>query len=84
MIFTRIIIGLIVVVAGYYLTAKSDWLVDNFGRIAWFEEHLGTEGGSRTFYKILGVIVIVLGFMYLTGFLQEILGRFFAPLFGGL
>jgi hypothetical protein len=82
--FGQILIGLIMVVAGYFLTWKANDFLANFGRIAWFEQHLGTEGGSRLFYKLLGIILIFLGFMYATGMLQTILRKFFGPMFGAL
>ncbi len=80
----RIITGIIIVVIGYFLTRRANWLLDNFGRIAWFEQHLGTEGGTRLFYKLLGITTIVIGFMYATGMLQDLIRKIFSPMFGAL
>ncbi|MFH1171245.1 MAG: hypothetical protein V1778_01750 [bacterium] len=80
----QIFFGLLLVVIGYFLAWKANAFLANFGRIAWFEQHLGTEGGSRTFYKLLGIVTIILGFMYATGMLQSLLRTFFSPMFGGL
>lgn len=82
--FGQIFFGLILVAVGYFLTWKANAFLANFGRIAWFEQHLGTEGGSRLFYKLLGIVTIFLGFMYATGMLQVVLSKFFGPLFGAL
>lgn len=82
--FGQIFFGLILVGIGYLLTWKANSFLANFGRIAWFEQHLGTEGGSRLFYKLLGIVTIFLGFMYATGMLQVALSKFFGPLFGAL
>lgn len=46
---------------------KTEWFMINFGRISWFEEKLGTEGGSRLGYKIIGLIAIFFGLMLITG-----------------
>ncbi|OGH81117.1 MAG: hypothetical protein A3F93_00140 [Candidatus Magasanikbacteria bacterium RIFCSPLOWO2_12_FULL_34_7] len=60
---------------------KSEWLVNNFGANAWAEEHLGTSGGSRLMYKLMGIAIIILTVMILSGMAQEIflsvLGRTF-------
>lgn len=82
--FGQIVAGILIVIVGYFLVAKSEWLLNNFGRIAWFEQHLGIEGGTRLFYKLLGILIIVMGFMYATGMLQALIKKFFGPLFGVL
>jgi cytochrome b len=46
---------------------NTEWLLNNFGRIAWFEEKLGTEGGSRLGYKLIGIIALFLGIILMTG-----------------
>ena len=58
--------GLIIAALGFLLVWKSDWLMNNFGRIGWAEAHLGTEGGSRLMYKLIGFIVIIGGFLHAT------------------
>ncbi len=55
--------------------------MQNFGTVAWAEEHLGTSGGTRLFYKLLGLIGIFIGFIVLTnmwqGFLMATIGKIF-------
>ena len=58
--------GLLIAVVGYLIVWKSNWLMNNFGRISWAEAHLGSEGGSRLFYKIIGFIIIIAGFLHAT------------------
>ena len=41
-----IIIGLIAIAIGVAFVIKTEWLLSNFGRIAWFEEKLGTEAAA--------------------------------------
>ncbi len=79
----RYFIGLIMVAFGYLMVSKATFIAENFGAIAWAEKHLGTEGGSRIFYKILGIILILLGFSVITGLLQPMLLSILSPFFGG-
>jgi len=79
-----IIIGLILTVLGLFLVLKTEWILANFGGVAWAEAHLGTSGGSRLFYKGLGIILIFIGFATMTGLLQPLLLGLLSPLFGGL
>ncbi|MBU0598224.1 hypothetical protein KKF61_04515 [Patescibacteria group bacterium] len=75
----KYVIGTIVIIIGFLITWKSEWIVNNLGRIAWADNHLGTEGGSRLFYKLIGLAMIILSFMYMGGILQSILGAIFKP-----
>jgi len=63
----HIIIGLTMLAAGSYLVIKTEWLINNVGRIAWFEAKLGSEGGSRLGYKLVGLIFIFIGIIVITG-----------------
>lgn len=35
----KIILGIIAIAAGTGMVIKTEWLVSNFGRIAWFEKN---------------------------------------------
>ena len=63
---TNFIQGLLIAGIGFVLVWKSNWLMNNFGRIGWAEAHLGSEGGSRLLYKIIGFVVIIGGFLHAT------------------
>jgi len=80
----HIVLGLIMVAVGFLLVWKTEWLVENFGHINWAEEHLGADGGTRLFYKLLGILIILVGFGTLTGIFQDILTVTLTPLFSGL
>ncbi len=73
----RIFLGLIMIAIGTLIVIKSEKLLNAFGRIGWFEQHLGTEGGSRLGYKLVGLAVIFIGILITTnligGFLQWVL-----------
>ncbi len=75
------LIGLGVAGIGVLLVLKAEWFYENFGSIAWAEEHLGTNGGSRLMYKLVGLVFIFVGFLILTNlmevFLLATIGRLF-------
>jgi hypothetical protein len=62
-----IILGLIILAICVFLVIKTEWFMQNFGRIAWFEQVLGTEGGSRLGYKLLGLLAIFIGIIMISG-----------------
>lgn len=63
----QIILGIIIMSGGLFMVLKTEWLLENFGRISWFEEKLGSEGGSRLGYKLVGVVAITIGIIVMTG-----------------
>ena len=76
----KYLIGIIAITIAMFMVIKTEWFVQNFGRIAWAEQHLGVNGGTRLMYKLLGVITIFLTLMIWTG----AFGRFFLGTFGKL
>jgi len=73
MTFGRIILGLIVVAIGALVTIKAEWFYRNFGPIPSAEKFLGTEGGSRLAYKLIGILAAVIGFLIMTGLIESVL-----------
>lgn len=75
----KFIIGIFIVALGASLVIKTEWYYQNFGTIAWAEEKLGPNGGSRLMYKLLGLIAIFFGFLLMSGlfggFLVGTVGR---------
>jgi hypothetical protein len=78
----RFIYTLIGLIIGSLLVIKSEWFYRNFGSIPWAEIHLGAEGGSRLFYKLIGLAIILVSLLYFSGILQSIILDIFGPLFG--
>lgn len=76
------VITLIGLAIGALIVIKSEWFYQNFGSIPWAEAHLGTEGGSRLFYKLVGLAVILISLLYISGLFQSIMLGIFGPLFG--
>ncbi|HEX9664853.1 MAG TPA: hypothetical protein VGA49_03465 [Patescibacteria group bacterium] len=79
----RIILGIILAVVGAVITIKSEALFRTFGRVPFAEKYLGTEGGSRLFYQLLGVLIIIIGFMFITNLVGGIFDWIGRSLFGG-
>ena len=74
------IFGAILVIIGPFLVIKAEWFLENFGRIEWAEQHLGTEGGTRLFYKLLGLIFIFFGLTMVFNLFGGIVYWIFSPL----
>ena len=68
-------------VAGFMMIWKAEWILQNFGRIDWAEEKLGTSGGTRLFWKLFGLAIIAGAFLHLFGFWGSILDGIFGSLF---
>ncbi len=73
----NILIGLAIIAVGALIVIKSEAMLNGFGRIEFFERHLGSEGGSRLGYKLTGMLIIFIGVLVMTnmigGFLQWVL-----------
>ncbi|MCD4693860.1 hypothetical protein K8R62_00690 [bacterium] len=76
----KFIIGVIITVMAVAMVIKSESFLRFFGRISFFEKHLGTEGGSRLGYKIIGLIFIFLGMLTMTGMIDGFMGWILGPI----
>lgn len=76
----HLILGVLVIAAGVLLVIKSEWFLNNFGRIGFFDEHLGTSGGSRLGYKLLGMFTIFIGVLILTNLIGDFLLWVLSPI----
>lgn len=78
-IMLKVLLGLGIVVFGVLMIFKSEWFLVNFGTVAWAEEKLGSSGGTRLFYKLLGLALIFVGLLIATnmmsGLIMAIFGR---------
>jgi len=80
----RIIIGLIIVVVGAIITIKAEAVYQAFGSIPSADKYLGTEGGSRLAYKLIGIFACIIGFLIMTNLMGKILVAIFGRMFSGL
>lgn len=84
----RFAITLLLITVGFSMVWRTPWFLDIFGRVPWAEQHMTTSlgagmGGSWMWYKLLGVLVIAVAILYLTGVLQLLLVNILGPFFGG-
>lgn len=54
-------------------------MYDNFGAIDFAEQKMANWGGTRFFYKLIGIVIILLSFLFMSGGLGAILQKVFAP-----
>lgn len=76
----NILVGLIILAIGAAITIYSEKVMSAFGRIAFFETHLGTDGGSRLGYKLLGILIAFLGILVITNLIGDFLSWILGPL----
>jgi hypothetical protein len=81
-LFTQIIVGLGIAAVGFSMSAKTEWVLRWMGRNWWAEKTFG-PGGSRTFYKLVGLGVSILGIIIATDLFDRIVGGFITSVFGG-
>ena len=70
--FARFMWGLLIMAMGFMLVWKAEWVFRNFGAIPFAEKFLTTEGGSRLFYKFIGLMTMLIGILFATGLLDNI------------
>lgn len=78
----KYILGIMVIAVGIFMIIKTEWIVENFGTSDWAEANMGTSGGSRLLYKLIGLALIFGSMMMMTGMLGEIFISIFGRLFG--
>ncbi|HEU0050538.1 MAG TPA: hypothetical protein VFQ60_00590 [Patescibacteria group bacterium] len=76
----QILIGLGIAAVGVYFVFKTETILEFFGVVEWAETKIG-PGGTRLFYKLLGIVIIFLGFVVATNLwnalLQATIGKLF-------
>lgn len=63
----KIVFTLLGTALGFLIVWKSEWLYRTFGPVATADKYLGMEGGTRLMWKIIGLLVIFMSWLYLTG-----------------
>lgn len=77
----RIPLGIVVAIVGFLMILKTATVMEWFGRVDWAEDKFG-PGGSYTFWKLIGVIIVFVGIFISTNLISDILTDFasiFAP-----
>ncbi len=73
--FIRILLGVAVMVVGFCFVRYSDKVLEWFGRVDFAEDKLG-QGGTRLFYKLMGILIAFIGMFIATNIMSDILGGF--------
>jgi hypothetical protein len=76
----NILLGIVMAAVGALITIKSEAMLNLFGRVGFFEKYLGTEGGTRLGYKLLGILVFFIGVLIMTNLIGDFLGWILSPL----
>ncbi len=75
--------GVAVIVIGFFLTWKAYPLYRVTGAIPLAERYFESFGGTFGFYRFLGIVAIIIGFLYLSGACNYIAVQWVGVLFGG-
>jgi len=78
----QFIIGMLIAGVGFLIVLKADWFLQNFGSIPFAEKHLSSEGGSRLFYKLIGILFMIIGIMHATALLEPLMTFLVEKTFG--
>ncbi len=68
----RIPLGIAIMFVGFLMVKKTEVFLSWFGQVPFAEDKFG-PGGSRLFYKLLGVVVSFLGIFVATNVISGIL-----------
>ncbi len=77
----RTLIGLAITALGLSMAWKTEWYLRILGRVPWAETHLG-GGGTRVFYKLMGMAIMVIGFIVVTNLWDNFMTWLVGGLFG--
>ncbi|MBT4120505.1 MAG: hypothetical protein HOA57_03085 [Candidatus Magasanikbacteria bacterium] len=77
----KYLVASLAIAVGAILVIKTEWFIQNFGTSSWAEEHMGTSGGTRLFYKLVGIVIILIAFLGISGLLGDMVLGFFGKLF---
>ena len=72
--------SLLAIVAGFFIVKYSNIIVQSFGYVNWAEKNLGTSGGTRLMWKIIGILFIAGGILVISGGMNIILYSIFVPI----
>ncbi len=75
-------ISLLIIIFGFLITWKTNWIVENFGRNDWAEQKLGSEGGSRLVYMLIGISIMIFGALLMTGLMEGVIFGIFGNKIG--
>ena len=66
------VVAIIFVALGIILVLKTEWFMSFLGKNAWAEDKIG-PGGTRLFYKLIGIGLIFFAFLITSGIFYRVL-----------
>ncbi len=78
--FIRLLVGFSLVGVGIFIVIRTWIFIDFMGPSYWAEQKFGA-GGTNIFYKLLGIGVVLLGFVVATNLWNDLLGATLGSLF---
>ena len=79
-----IIGGIATIIIGFFLAWKAYAIYRQIGKIGWAERYFEGFGGTWGMIRILGILLIVIAFVYLAGGCDYIANRWLKDLFSGV
>lgn len=73
------VLGLILMAAGFAAVVRTDWFLENLGDVS---QVFGMENGQWFSWKLVGMILLLVGFMIAFGLFQLFFYVVFGSLFG--
>ncbi|NMC51911.1 hypothetical protein GYA54_04285 [Candidatus Kuenenbacteria bacterium] len=70
------------IVAGFFIVKYSNSIVDNFGHTEWADHYLGTYGGTRLMWKLIGITIIIIALLAISGIGESLLVSIFGRMGG--
>jgi hypothetical protein len=80
----RFVWGVITIIIGMLVMRYNFQITNTFGKVGWAENHLGGGlGGTYVMWKLVGLLLVILGLLYMFNVMGFILDPL-TPLFGGV
>jgi len=73
-----IILGILGIVAGFFMVWKPQKFLAGLGEQAWMEKVFG-PGHGTTGYQAVGIILIIISLMLMTGIIESMAVSIFVP-----
>jgi hypothetical protein len=77
----HIIIGIIVCLLGFFVVYRPKFFLDFMGEQAWVEKIFGINDQELA-YKLIGMLIILLGALIMTNLIYDLMAWFFSPIIG--
>lgn len=71
------IVGMVMMILGFFAVARTNWFLENMGDVS---QIFGLQNAQWFSWKLVGIILLVLGFMIAFGLFE----LFFLSVLGGL